>query len=242
METLDKKLDSDTQSTKTVEQSNADIKSRYDNIKEALEILYKEFPKAFIKEGDAKPLKLGIFDDIKNRVPNIEGLTITKVRAALRAYTSRLKYYYALKNNTMRIDLDGNEVEPVSKEHLDFAISKIEEANQKKKANKALYKDKKDFKNKKDFKDNKDRVDFKKKSKFNNKGKAFNGVNKNLPKTIDATDDNIEVGMQVLVSSSNHFVKGVIAEKGLKGQAMVTLNSGITVQMPLSRIKLEEKN
>ena len=35
--------------------------THFEHVKETLELLYKTFPKAFVKDGDARPLKIGIF-------------------------------------------------------------------------------------------------------------------------------------------------------------------------------------
>ena len=75
----------------------ADKNVHFEHVKETLELLYKTFPKAFVKDGEVKPLKIGIFDDLKERIASVEGLSITKVRAALRMYTARLKYLYSVK-------------------------------------------------------------------------------------------------------------------------------------------------
>ena len=64
--------------------------SHFDHIKETLEILYKTFPAVFVKEGEVKPLKIGIFEELKSKIASVEGLSLSKVRAALRIYTSRL--------------------------------------------------------------------------------------------------------------------------------------------------------
>ena len=108
-----------------------------EHIQEALELLYKHFPKAFIKEGDCKPLKVGILEDLKPRISDIEGLSVSKVRAAVRFYTSRLRYFYAMREGAMRIDLDGNEIEPVSAEHAEYARTRFSEINAKRRPAKA---------------------------------------------------------------------------------------------------------
>ena len=90
------------------EEVKADKNVHFEHVKETLELLYKTFPKAFVKDGEVKPLKIGIFDDLKERIASVEGLSITKVRAALRMYTARLKYLYSVKEGVARIDLDGN--------------------------------------------------------------------------------------------------------------------------------------
>lgn len=102
-----------------------------EHIQEALEMLYTRFPKAFIKEGDCKPLKVGILDDLKPKIEEINGLSVSKVRAAVRFYTSRLRYFYAMREGAMRVDLDGNEVEPVSSEHAAYARTRFAEINAK---------------------------------------------------------------------------------------------------------------
>ena len=69
--------------------------TRVEHIKEALEILYKTFPKAFVKDGDIKPLKIGIFDDIKDRASSIEGLSLSKVRHILAGTQARFIKIFA---------------------------------------------------------------------------------------------------------------------------------------------------
>lgn len=102
-----------------------------EHIQEALEMLYTRFPKAFIKEGDCKPLKVGILDDLKPKIEEITGLSVSKVRAAVRFYTSRLRYFYAMREGAMRVDLEGNEVEPVNSEHAAYARARFAEINAK---------------------------------------------------------------------------------------------------------------
>ena len=42
-----------------------------EHVKEALEPLYQPFPKAFIKEGDCKPLKVGLLEALKPLIADI---------------------------------------------------------------------------------------------------------------------------------------------------------------------------
>lgn len=104
--------------------------SRAAHIKEALELLYDKFPKAFIREGDLKPLKVGILDDLKKLVPEIDGMTTSKLRAAVRLYCTRLRYLFSVREGAARIDLDGNEVEQVSAEHAAYAKERFAELNE----------------------------------------------------------------------------------------------------------------
>lgn len=114
--------------------------SRAAHIREALEILYDKFPKCFIREGDIKPLKVGILDDLKKLVPEMEGMTTSKLRAAVRLYCTRLRYLYAVREGVPRIDLEGNEVENVSEEHAKYAkerFGEVKELRKKKKEEEA---------------------------------------------------------------------------------------------------------
>ena len=193
----------------------ADKNVHFEHVKETLELLYKTFPKAFVKDGEVKPLKIGIFDDLKERIASVEGLSITKVRAALRMYTARLKYLYSVKEGVARIDLDGNATEDlVNAQHESYAKERIAEINSKRKPQKPK----------------------------NNAGKK-NFVKK--PFKIEGDKANVEdlkQGTEVLVlSSEQHCVRGVVAQDAAKDTVYVTLKSGLTVNLPLQRVLLPKK-
>jgi ProP effector len=103
--------------------------SHFEHVKESLDILCERFPKAFIKEGDCVPLKIGIFNDLRKACEGVEGLSVSKIRAAVRFYTSRLRYLYCLKEGAKRVGIDGEEAGEVSKEHAEFAQAKFKEIN-----------------------------------------------------------------------------------------------------------------
>lgn len=198
--------------------------SRFDHIKETLEILYTMFPNAFIKTDNCKPLKIGIFEDLKVAIEGKEGLSLSKVRAAIRFYTTRLRYLYSLKEGAKRVGLDGSEGEAVTKEHAEDARSRFNEINQKRiEKNPALKKTaKKPFHKKRPG------------------GKKTMGA-QSAPKIPGrmATYEELSVGAQVLVlTSENHAVNGTISE--LRGGNMVgvSLNTGMTIDLPLERIML----
>lgn len=208
----------------SVVEKNTESGSHFEHVKESLELLYKSFPKAFVKEGDCKPLKIGIFDELKERISDIEGLSVSKVRAALRLYTSRLKYLYSVKEGAARIDLDGNECgDTVNAEHAQYASEKIKEINQKRKATKPA---KKQNSPKKFFKKN-----------------GPKGTKKTFKVEGDkATAESLKNGTEVIVlSSEQHFVKGVVAQDAVKDTVYVTLKSGLTVNLPLDRVLLPKK-
>ena len=222
METQENKLDQ-VETDTSVEQNKTEVEgSHFDHVKESLEILYKAFPKAFIKEGDAKPLKIGIFDDLKSRISSLDGLSVSKVRAALRLYTSRLKYLYSVKEGAVRVDVDGNECgDVVSAEHASYAKERIKEINAKRQPAKQNVKPKKNFK--------------KANPKFNKKP-AFR-IEGDKPSV-----DDLKSGTEVLVlSSEQHFVRGVVAQDASANVVYVTLKSGLTVNLPLDRVLIPKK-
>lgn len=204
----------------------ADKNVHFEHVKETLELLYKTFPKAFVKDGEVKPLKIGIFDDLKERIASVEGLSITKVRAALRMYTARLKYLYSVKEGVARIDLDGNATEDlVNDQHESYAKERIAEINSKRKPQKP--------------KNNAGKKNFVKKPFNGNKPQA------KKPFKIEGDKANVEdlkQGTEVLVlSSEQHFVRGVVAQDATKDTVYVTLKSGLTVNLPLQRVLLPKK-
>lgn len=103
--------------------------SHFEHVKESLAILCERFPKAFIKEGDCVPLKIGIFNDLRAACEGVEGLSVSKIRAAVRFYTSRLRYLYCLKEGAKRVGINGEDAGEVSKEHAQFALAKFKEIN-----------------------------------------------------------------------------------------------------------------
>ncbi len=215
------------QNTNTEKTEAAADGSHFEHVKETLDLLYKYFPKAFIKEGNCLPLKIGIFDDLKAAVPSHEGLSISKVRAALRLYTTRLRYLYSLKEGAARIDLDGNEVEVVTAEHAKFAKDRFKEINDKRKANRPKPQ-------------NVQRADKNPKNSHKKaapKRQQFK-VNGTKPEISD-----LKKGCQVLVlSGERHFVRGVVAEDAVRDIVSVTLLTGMTISCKLDRILLPAVN
>lgn len=109
------------------QETPAQVPSHTENIRKALELLYEHFPKAFMRNGEVRPLKIGVFYDLRERIKDIDGLSVSKVRDALRIYTSRLAYQRALQQDgARRIDLDGNECGEVDSGHVAFARERSE--------------------------------------------------------------------------------------------------------------------
>ncbi|WP_404340245.1 RNA chaperone ProQ [Pseudoalteromonas mariniglutinosa] len=101
------------------------------DINEVLAFLYQEFPQCFKQKDGIKPLKVGIFKDIAERIEGSEKVSKTQVRQALRKYTSNWRYLEAVTKSEFRVDLDGNQAEKVEQEHIDHAQKALEESRAK---------------------------------------------------------------------------------------------------------------
>ncbi|GAM64662.1 influences osmotic activation of compatible solute proP [Vibrio ishigakensis] len=86
------------------------------------------FPKCFTLEGEAKPLKIGIFQDLAERLNEDEKVSKTQLRQALRQYTSSWRYLHGVKPGAVRVDLDGNECGELEQEHVDHAQQALAES------------------------------------------------------------------------------------------------------------------
>lgn len=96
--------------------------------KEIIAFLAKRFPHCFIAEGEARPLKIGIFQDIVARLTEEDGISKTQLRSALRMYTSSWRYLYGVKEGAKRVDLDGNDCGDLDSEHVEYARQQLMEA------------------------------------------------------------------------------------------------------------------
>ena len=105
-------------------------------VRSDVDFLCEHFPVSFVKEGREdlapRPLKIGIFNDLVERIALIDPeFSKSRIRSALRVYTTRWSYLECVKAGADRIDLDGNTVDTVSQEHADFAAGKYRESREK---------------------------------------------------------------------------------------------------------------
>ncbi len=98
------------------------------NSKEIIAYIAECFPKCFTVEGEAKPLKIGIFQDLAERLKDDEKVSKTQLRAALRQYTSSWRYLHGVKADAVRVDLDGNECGKLEAEHVEHAQATLAES------------------------------------------------------------------------------------------------------------------
>ena len=71
--------------------------------KEVIAFLAERFPHCFSAEGEARPLKIGIFQDLVDRVAGEMNLSKTQLRSALRLYTSSWRYLYGVKPHALHV-------------------------------------------------------------------------------------------------------------------------------------------
>jgi len=105
--------------------------------KEVIAFLAERFPLCFSAEGEARPLKIGIFQDLVSRVEGELSLSKTQLRSALRLYTSSWRYLHGIKAGAIRVDLDGNPCGELDEQHVEHARVQLEEAKARVQAKRA---------------------------------------------------------------------------------------------------------
>ncbi|NMH64198.1 RNA chaperone ProQ [Shewanella sp. SHSM-M6] len=102
-----------------------------------LAYLYEKFPLCFIAEGETKPLKIGLFQDLAERLADDSKVSKTQLRVALRRYTSSWRYLKCVKAGVQRVDLDGVDCGELEQEHIEHAQATLKESQEKAKAKRA---------------------------------------------------------------------------------------------------------
>lgn len=102
--------------------------------KEIVAYLVKTYPNCFAAESSksAKPLKIGLFNDLIERInwDEVE-FSKTKLRVAIRYYTNSWEYLSSIVAGAKRVDLDGNEGEEVTSEHAEYAQARLADSKAK---------------------------------------------------------------------------------------------------------------
>ncbi len=108
-----------------------DNPQKFSNSKEVIGFLVEQFPACFSNKGDAKPLKIGVFQDLAERLENEERVSKTLLRSSLRHYTNSWRYLHSIKKGAQRIDLDGKDVAAIEDEHVEHAKKQLDESKAK---------------------------------------------------------------------------------------------------------------
>lgn len=101
------------------------------SVKEVIAYLAEKFPLCFSIEGDAKPLKVGLFQDLAEVLVDDEKVSKTLLRQALRTYTMSWRYLACCQANAQRVGLQGEEagiVEESQAQHAAETLAAAKEA------------------------------------------------------------------------------------------------------------------
>ncbi len=99
--------------------------------KDIIAYLAEKFPECFSIKGPVKPLKIGIFQDLAEKLVDDETISKTRLRQALRHYTSSWRYLKVIKVGSSRVDIDGKAVEEIDQEQANYASKTLKESQEK---------------------------------------------------------------------------------------------------------------
>ncbi|SEL07289.1 ProP effector [Colwellia chukchiensis] len=212
--------------------------------KEIIAYLAEKFPACFSVAGHAKPLKIGIFQDLAEKLADDETVSKTRLRQALRHYTSSWRYLKAVKVGSFRVDIDGNQAAEVDQEQADYASKTLKESQEKFGNNKPKDKTaKKPYSNKSNKQAAKGSDEAapkagQRKEKFNAVKASKRTPAKAAVKLKPLETANVMVGKSVKVQLGQSSMDAVITE--VSGtDVSVQLNSGMVVKTQVKNIFTE---
>lgn len=190
--------------------------------KEIIAYLAEKFPLCFSVEGEAKPLKIGLFQDLAEALRDDERVSKTQLRHALRQYTSNWRYLHGCRLGAERVDLQGNPAGVLEQEHVEHAAQQLAEA-------KAKFAEK--------------RTAEKANRKKHRPRKSQTQGNVTAPKSprkpriaLTAIElASLQVGRQVKIKAGNAVQNAVVLEVA-KDSARVQLENGLTVNVSSDRL------
>jgi ProP effector len=210
---------------------------KFSNTKEVLAFLAETFPKCFTLENEAKPLKIGIFHDLANRLEGDERVSKRLLRMALRHYTSGWKYLASVKVGAHRVDLDGETGDAVEEEHAEHAQLQLKES--KAKAAEKRQQLKQDAAQKRSFKNRAANPGAKKAKKPNTHKSENKPTKPNVPRKVvkELLESDVVVGKEVSVKVGKTPMPATITDIGKDG-IQVQLNSGMSVKVQREQLRL----
>ena len=207
---------------------------KFANSKEVIAFLAERFPKCFSLEGEAKPLKIGIFQDLALLLSEEERVSKTLLRSTLRHYTNSWRYLESVVEGVSRINLDGESDAIIEAEHAEHAKQLLLES-------KAKAAEKRKQQNKTKAKRRSDKTQSSPKSKLVKtaqkvgvKAKTVN-ANKIVPQKL--TTDDMVVDTKVTVKLGKVPMPAVITEIAKDG-VHVQLETGMVVKVDQSTLRL----
>lgn len=191
------------------------------NNKEIIAYLAEKFPLCFSIEGEAKPLKIGLFQELAEALKDDERVSKTQLRQAIRAYTNNWRYLHACREGAMRVDLQGQPCGVIEQEQAEHAATQLAESKakvtEKKAAEKAL-------------KANKKRPRFVKKENKDNRASVVKSVRKEKVNLTAVDFSQLTEGASVKVKVGDKANNAVIVELS-KESARVQLNNGLIISV-----------
>lgn len=123
----------DIQQVESLEQTTEQVQEQASKLsnKEIIAYLAEKYPLCFSLEGEAKPLKIGLFQDLAEDLKDDDKVSKTQLRQALRQYTSNWRYLHGCRLGAERVDLQGNPAGVLEQEHADHAAQQLAEAKAK---------------------------------------------------------------------------------------------------------------
>ena len=199
-----------------------EITEKFTNNKQIISFLTEQFPFCFTAgSNQAKPLKIGIFQELALRLEGDTRVSKTQLRGALRQYTLSWRYLHCIKQGLKRVDLDGNEGDDISEEHAQHALKTLKESKEKAFANKK--------------KAVTDKAPKRAVKKVNVPGKsqktaAVKEKTEDLSSYKEAVHGELKVMQTVKVLLGKSPVSGIVVEI-MKDDVQVQLDSGMTVKV-----------
>ncbi|MBY5991574.1 RNA chaperone ProQ [Ferrimonas balearica] len=214
----------------TEQPSTQESVEKLTDVKAVIAYLAEQFPACFSLEGDAKPLKIGLFQDLAERLDQDERVSKTQLRQALRRYTNSWRYLRCQKAGAQRVDLDGNEVGELEAEHVEHAQKTLKESQDKAKAARA---EKQGRENKRPEGRKPARSERAKNAKLKSKPET-----KRNPAPLKAvSSDKLKVDQAVMVQLGRTPAKGVIVDIN-RDDVMVRLETGLTVKVKAEHLRI----
>ncbi|MFA3790291.1 RNA chaperone ProQ [Aliiglaciecola sp. SL4] len=206
---------------------------KFSNSKEVITFLAQTFPKCFSLEGEAKPLKIGIFQELSERLKEDDRVSKTLLRASLRHYTNSWRYLHSVKEGSFRIDLDGNQGDAIEKEHAEHALKQLTESKakvaEKRKLNNAS-KPKPEKKSSKEKREKQNQTQFK-----GTKPAKHKQIKQPPPEKL--TESNLVVGTEVTVKVGKSPLPATITDIS-KDEVHVQLQTGMIVKVQADNLRL----
>ncbi|XOV77926.1 MAG: RNA chaperone ProQ [Aestuariibacter sp.] len=211
---------------------------KFSNTKDVIAFLSETFPACFSLEGEAKPLKIGIFQDLAVALEEEPRVSKTLLRSSLRHYTNSWRYLHSVKAGVSRVNLEGDPDAVVEKEHETHAQEQLAQSKQKVAEKRKL--------EAKEKGQNDDKKNYKKKTKYTSQT-TLNGTNvknkaprSHKPKPQKLTQEQLTPGTEVTVKVGKAPMFATISEVAKDG-VQVILASGMQMKVPESSLRLAMK-